>query len=167
MPDIPQPDDTGSAGTQEIATQQEILPVSSSPLEGLPIAEAVAGLAATKSRSMGGELAARLIDGSFRQVSYDLRETQRELRETRQRLSGVQEELSKCKTKAAVLTERIRAHARGRHLRNLSVMVGTVLVGIGVELYRNDLVKSSLLIGILGVLLMLFGWLSTGGEAER
>lgn len=167
MPDIPQPDETGSAGTQTTGTQQEILPVSSSPVEGLPIAEAVAGLAATKSRSMGGELAARLIDGSFRQVSYDLRETQRELRETRQRLSGVQEELSKCKTKAAVLTERIRAHARGRHLKNLSVMVGTVLVGIGVEAYRNNLTKSSLLIGVLGVLLMLFGWLSTGGEAEQ
>lgn len=166
MPDIPQPDETGSAGTQTTGSQQEFLPASSSPVEGLPIAETVAGLAATKSRSMGGELAARLIDGSFRQVSYDLRETQRELRETRQRLSGVQEELSKCKTKAAVLTERIRAHARGRHLKNLSVMVGTVLVGIGVEVYRNNFTKSSLLIGVLGVLLMLFGWLSTGGEAE-
>lgn len=89
MPDIPQPDDTGSAGTQTTGTQQEILPISGIPVEGLPIAEAVTGLAATKSRSMGGELAARLIDGSFRQVSYDLREMQRELRETRQRLGGV------------------------------------------------------------------------------
>ena len=29
MSDIPQPDDTGSAGTQTIATQQELLPTSS------------------------------------------------------------------------------------------------------------------------------------------
>ena len=167
MPDIPQPDDTGSAGTQTTGTQQETLPVSSGPVEGLPITEAVAGLAATKSRSMGGELAARLIDGSFKQVSYDLRETQRELRETRQRLGGVQEELSKCETKAAVLTERIRAHARGRHLKNLSITAGMALVGIGVEFYRNDLAKFSLIICGLGSLLMLFGWLSTGGEAEQ
>ena len=166
MPDIPQPDDTGSAGTQEIATQQEFLPASDGPVGGLTIAETVTGLAATKSRSLGGEVAANILASAVSQVSYDLQETRRELQEARQRLSGVQEELSKCKTEAAVLTERIRAHARGRHLKNLSITAGTTLVGISVELHRNDLVKLSLIIGGLGVLLMLFGWLSTGGEAE-
>ena len=167
MSEIPHPDDTGSAGTQKMATQQPPPSVPDSSVGEMPIAEAMVGLAATKSRSMGGETAATLIAGSFAQLSHDLQKTRQDLQETRQRLSDVQEELSEYKTKAAVLTERIRAHARGRHLKNLSITVGSTLVVIGIELYRNDLVKVSLPIGILGGLLVVFGWLSTGGEVEQ
>ena len=167
MSDIPHPDDTGSAGTQTVATQQTRPSIPDSSVGEMPIAETMMGLAATKSRSMGGEISATLIAGSFVQLSHDLQKTRQDLQETRQRLSDVQEELSEYKTKAAVLTERIRAHARGRHLKNLSITVGTTLVVIGIELYRNDLVKASLPISILGGLLVVFGWLSTGGEVEQ
>jgi hypothetical protein len=138
--------------------------VAHSPLEGLPIARAVEGLAATKARSMGGEVAAGLLAGCFQQVAHELEQTKEDLRTTRSDLDRTREDLSSWKQKAAVLQERVRAMAGGRHLKNLSLTAGTALVGFAVEFMRNNMKEVSYVLGGLGSLLILFGWLATGRE---
>ena len=87
MTEIPELQDTGSAGTQETEPAQAVSPaLPEGALERLPLAKAVEGLAATRSRSMGGEVAASLLAGSFNQISHELNEAKNELRETRNEL---------------------------------------------------------------------------------
>ncbi|NKE70628.1 hypothetical protein [Candidatus Manganitrophus noduliformans] len=167
MNEIPEPTETGSAGTQQPGIETAVSAAQESPLDGLPIARAVEGLAATRSRSMGGEVAANLIAGSFSQLSYDLQETKQELRSTRQELERTREELSDYKTKAAVLEERVSTSFKGRHLRNLSITVGTFIIYLGIELYRNNIDKYPYILGGLGALLVLLGWFSKEGGPDK
>lgn len=167
MTDIPKPVETGSTGTQQIGTTRDVLAEQVSPLQGLPIARIVEGLAATRYRSMGGEVAANLIAGSFTQLSHNFQETKQELQTTRRELESAREELSDYKTKAAVLQERVSNIFRDRHLKNLSITVGTVLIGLGIEFYRNNLEKASYIVGGLGILLIFLGWFSRDGGGEK
>lgn len=164
--EIPKPEDTGSDGTQKVAGEV-VKATSESPVDGLPIAQRVEGLAATKYRSMGGEVAAGLMAGCFSQLSHELQETKKELKETRNDLSDVRDELSKCKERAAVLSERVQSNVRGRHLRNICITVGTALIGFAVELMRNKFDKFSYVSGFLGFLLILFGWFSINGQDKE
>lgn len=166
-PDIPKPVETGSDGTQQ-AYVTRIGPVEAeSPFNGLPIARVVEGLAMTRARSMGGEVAAGLIAGSMTQLSYSYQETKNDLHSANDKLDKLREELSTCKTRAAVLEERVRAHSNTRHLKNISIATGTALIGIGIELYRNNFDKFSLIVGGLGVLLLFLGWFSREGGTEK
>jgi hypothetical protein len=158
--EIPKPEDTGSAGTQRATTEEVILDDKRSPLSGLPIAHTVEGLAATRSRSLGGEVAAGLIAGSFAQMSYDFQTIKQELYNTREEQKSILKELSEVKTENAVLKERLRVQPKGRLLRKLIITIGTVLIPIGIELYRNNFDKLGYIVGAFGVLLLLFGWFS-------
>lgn len=167
MTEIPKPTDTGSAGTQLAGSGELVTVVKESPLTGLPISQRVEGLAATHSRSMGGEVAASLIAGSFTQLSHDLQATKQELSDTRQELKQTHGELSNAKTRVAVLEERVITTEREKHLKNFSITVGTVLIGIGIELYRNNLDRLGFIVGGLGLLLVFLGWFSRTGGAEK
>ncbi len=167
MIEIPKPTDTGSAGTQLVGTGEIATGAKESPFLGLPIIQRLEGLATTHSRSMGGEVAANLLAGSFSQISHDLQTTRQELRETRIELKQTLEELSKTKTRAAVLEERVNAAERDKHLKYFSITAGTVLIGIGIELYRNNFDKSGYIAGGFGLLLVIFSWFSRMGGSEK
>lgn len=155
MAEIPQPDDSGSSGTQK-PTSAEVLSIDKvSPLDGLPIAAAVEGLATTRSKSLGGEVAASLLAGSFTQLSYDLQRTRKQLDEAYNRLDEAERELSDAKTRVAVLEERVQSLSRERHRKNVSIASGMLLVSIGIELSRNNLASYGIILIILGVLLVL------------
>ena len=166
MTETPEPTETGSAGTQEIGTPASLSVNQQSPLEGLPITRTVEGLAATHSRSMGGEVAANLLAGAFTQITHDLQETKQDLDSTQKKLEMTHEELSDYKTKTAVLQERVNITHKNRHLKNLSMTAGTILIALGVDLYRNDFDKSAYILGALGMLFILLGWFSKEGSAE-
>lgn len=165
--EIPKPTDTGSAGTQQAGTGEIVAIAKESPFAGLPITQRVEGLAATHSRSMGGEVAANLIAGSFSQLSYDLHTTRQELGDVRQELKQTIGELSHAKTRAAVLEERANAAERDRHPRNISITVGMALIAIGIDLYRSNFDKFGYIIGGFGCLLVILGWVSRKGGAEK
>jgi len=165
--EIPKPTETGSAGTQQAGSGALVTAAEESPLSGLPITQRVEGLAASHPRSMGGEVAANLIAGSFSQLSHDLETTRNELSAVRGELKQALNDLSDTKTRAAVLEERATAADRERHLKNLSITAGTILIGIGIELYRNNFDKSGVIVGVLGMLLVVLGWITQKGGAEK
>jgi hypothetical protein len=164
--EIPVPEETGSSGTQLIGTGEVFSIAKESPLEGLPIVQAVEGLVATRSRCFGGEVGTTLLAGSFAQLSYDLQTTKRELNNTREELKRTNGELSDYKIRVAVLQERVIAYLRERLLKNLSITIGTALVVIGMGLYRNNL-KYDYIVSGLGALLLIFGWFSKPREARK
>jgi len=165
--DIPKPTDTGSAGIQQPGTVTALVAEPSHPLEGLPISQRLEGLAAARPRSMGGEIAATLVAGSFTQLSNELIETRRDLQDTRRELQSSHNTLAECREKSAVLTEKVNANSRDRHLRNLCIAVGTALIGFGIELARNKLEAVGYLLGGVGCLLLIFSWFFVPKEAEK
>lgn len=169
MTNIPEIEETGSSGEQqpEPASGELILPSQESPFRPAPIEETVRGLAATKARSMGGEVAANLISGAFTQLSNDCTDAKSELGATRKALDSTRTELSNCQTREAVLKERVSTHTRGRHLRNVAIVVGTSLLGIGFELNRNNVDILSLFAGGMGILLIIMGWFWPRSEPRQ
>ena len=165
--EIPEPEETGSSGTQLTGAAEIVSPEEESPLKGLPIAQRVEGLAATRSRSLGGEVAAGLIAGSFAQLSYDLQTTRQELSITREELKRSLEELSDSKIKSAVLQERVNAYKRERHLKNLIITTGTALITFGIQFIRINLDTYGYILFFLGALLLIFGWFSKSEEGGR
>ena len=75
--DIPKPDESGSSGEQLPSADAQL--VASSPLNGLPLADTIQGLAATKYRGMGGEVVAALLAGATSQMSQELQRAKGEI----------------------------------------------------------------------------------------
>ena len=103
MTDIREPQETGSAGTQTVQPTEVLVVPNQGSFDSLPITRAMEGLAATRSRSMGGEVAAGLIAGSFTQLSHELTETKGELKTTRHELKTAEQSLSDIRSQNATL----------------------------------------------------------------
>jgi hypothetical protein len=155
---IPQPGDTGSTGTQQPGNTDITPIVPDAPFERPPLARAMEGLAATKQKSLGGEISATLIAGAFGQVSYDLQRTRDELRDTQTKLERKTEELTLARIDVATLRERVKSAFESRQLRNVSIFAGTVFCSVGIELGRNGFIPLGLGFGVPGLILILFGW---------
>ena len=167
MAEIPEIEETGSTGAQQPASK-EITPAHpESPFSPGPMSEVVNGLASSRPRSMGGEVAANLLAGSFAQLSNELAETKADLRATHETLDATRTNLSECETREAVLQERVSTAIGGRHLRNVALVGGTALLGIGLELGRSKAETLSLLVGGIGLLLILMGWFRRTPEPKQ
>jgi hypothetical protein len=164
---VPVPATTGSAGTQKEGSGELIPAAQASPWGALPMARIVEGLAAAHARSMGGGVASTLIAGAFSQLSYAFEETKQELHTTRQRLDETRTELSGSKTEVAVLRERVGTGSKIKHLTNLAITVGAVLIGLSMNFYQRQVYVLANVLCLLGVLLILVGWFSTPGGAEK
>ena len=167
MNTIPSPQDTGTTGTQKQTSDSVSLVESPQPLKGLPIADAVTGLASTHSRSLGGEVAASLLASSFTQISHELQYAKLQVKDLTIELKTSEQEKHDWKEKALVLQERVEANQAIRKLGNISITLGTALVGIGIELYRNKLEGVSYLCAAIGGGLILLGWFSGRGGKNQ
>ena len=165
MTDVPEINDSGSAGSQ-ISSSGELLPPEIvNPFEKQPIQEAASGLAASNPRSLGGEVGARFIAASVSHITNDLQETKRELSGVRKQLETTQSDLSDEKRNSAVLSERLSSISGVRHLKNVSIAAGTILTGIAIDFSRNAFDSMSIAIAVIGLLMIVMGWMSPkGGE---
>jgi hypothetical protein len=162
--DIPVPTDTGSSGDQKPPSTTVVIAQPANPLEGLPLVRAFEGLAATNYRSMGGEVVAGLVAGSMSQLAQELENSRKELRESRKELRTARDDLATARQATAVLRERLNGSERHKQLRNFSIAAGTILMGVGIELLRNNFVGIAVIVGVVGVLLVVFGWFSSSRE---
>ena len=125
------------------------------------------GLAATRSRSMGGEVAAGLIAGSFTQLSHELTETKGELKTTRHELKTAEQSLSDIRSQNATLTARARTVDQYKNLSNIAIFSGTLLIGLSIELYRNTFLSGAMITTVTGILLVLLGWITPAKEMRQ
>lgn len=77
--------------------------------------------------------------------------------------------LSDERIQKAVLSERIDAFRLTRHLKNIGIAVGTLLVGVGVHLVQSDAAGAYYGIAsiIVGALLLIVGWISVPKEGGK
>jgi hypothetical protein len=167
MQDIPEPRDSGSTGTQEAVQGDIIPPVADVPTSGLPIVQAVEGLRTASPRSIGGEGQAAFIVGTISQSYHDLLTTKMDLVQTRADLDKSKDECSRYKTRAEVLTDRIRSHRRMNHFKNLVNAVGIILIGGSIQLYTSSLYLHAFVAFPLGILLVILGMVALGRESEE
>ncbi|MGZ8947798.1 MAG: hypothetical protein ACXW1W_20520 [Methylococcaceae bacterium] len=165
---IPIPDRSGSSGNQVAANGKQQF-IEAHPLQGLQIASTIEGLAAANTKAFGGEVAAAVIAAASRQINQDFSEVKRENQRLNDRIEKMRDELETTRTKNAVFAEKIRSEGKNKHLRNLSITVGTALIGIGITLNRtsvNGLDSYSIGALVFGVLLLFLGWFS-GAKEEK
>lgn len=164
LTDIPVSENKGSSGGQT-SPQNGHEVIEKPPFQD--VSRVVQGLAANKSKSFGGEIGASLLAASFSQMSNDLDLRNSEIKELRDKLENKSEELHKWKQRASVLEERVSANGRIRTLGNIAITLGTALVGISIELYRNNLSVASYVVTAIGAGLMLLGWFTgIGGQND-
>lgn len=159
---IPEPTDTGSSGTQRVLISETDQAAPDKPLAGLPIVQMVEGLAATRSRSLGGEVAAGLIAGSFSQLSHELTQTKQELREVRKALDDTKEKLSEEKITSAKLHGEIDSFNNEKAIRSVCLVAGTAVIGFGIDQSNNSRIKLGAILILIGIGLSLVGWFSVG-----
>lgn len=168
MTNIPIPQDSGSLGSQQTSSAPPVTTTPDSPLEGLPIiARRVEGLVITHPQDMGGNVVATLLSGMLSQTSDDLQKTRIELNNAHENYSRLSQECSEAKTKSAVLQEKVDANARVQDQREIGIFIGTVIVGIGIELYKNNIEKLGWIVGALGLLLLYLSRFHKSKGAEK
>lgn len=156
--DIPNPEDTGSIGSQVSSSSDvSIIPEC---YVGTTIPERIEGLVAQYPHRLGGEIGAQLIAGCYTQMSKELNKCQENINTLNRINSEGKEEISNLKISNAQLNERISANGRNRIIENLSITIGMALLGIAIELYKNKLNQLSCIITIMGIVLSFVGWLS-------
>lgn len=162
---IPIPDHSGSNGTQLAADTSQVF-LEARPLNGLHIASAIEGLAATNTRAFGGDVASVFIAAATRQIAQDCNDLKSDNRRLADRIESKRDEMDKIRTHNAVLLERFRSDGKNKHLRNLGITVGTALIGVGVALSRVGQDGYSSGAFVFGVLLLILGWFS-GPKEEK
>lgn len=163
---VPEPNDSGSDGSQAQADATREL-VLSQPLPN-QIVQAITGLAASNARAFGGEVASALIAGATSQMAVELNQTKLELASLREKHESLTNTLSDERVQKAVLAERIDSFRATRHLKNIGIAVGTLLIGTGLQLVRNDAPAAySVACFIVGALLLIVGWISAPKEGGK
>jgi hypothetical protein len=160
---IPQPDTSGVEGTQ-IKESNTIQFVETKPFEGLQMAKTIEGLANSHARSLGGEVTSALIAGATAQLANDYQELKIKYHQLNDKYEKQRDILEEIRIKKAVLTEKISSDGRNKHLRNLSITIGTSLFGTGVFLSRTELDLYAYGAYGFGLLLLLLGWFSGSKE---
>lgn len=157
---VPEPEDSGSAGTQKEAPAEVIPPKAESQLAELGFAaRAIQGLASSSPNSIGGEAQAALISGIFLQVTDELNRTRSDLEIKGRELSGA-------RSREAILTERLHSIRRVRTLNNIANLIGLSLGGLAIQLYNEGAESYAMITGLLAFVLIIFGLLSTIGTKD-
>lgn len=167
MTDIPKPDDSGVIGTQEPGTETTGALVSVPPMQSMTMTQAIEGLAATRPRSLGGDVSAAFVAAAMSQTSQELQATRQSLQRKEDQLQLALDDLTVAKVEIARLNGHLDVASSSQRLRRFSIFAGTALLGVAVDLYKNNYINMSYLIAALGAGLLLFGWLSPsrGGSA--
>ena len=164
--EIPEPKDSGSDGTQVNSDGGSEL-VAAQPLTA-PMAKSITGLAASRSRAFGGEVASTLVAGITSQMAVELDQTKQELALLRTDRESLRDDLANERINSAILNERISAFQSTRHLKNVGIAVGTILLGGGVQLSRADNAELvGVATGVIGAVLVLMSWLSVPKGGDR
>jgi len=159
MEQIPEPEETGGAGTQAATTakQNTLELIPDVPVYGSNLSDTLRGLAATNTRLMGGDAGTKLLVAGVSTLTQDLQSTKQELQETRKTLSETKDALATANQDKAVLVERLSNLGGIRHLGNLAIVIGTALLGFGYKLIASDLSVGFALFGT-GTLMILLAW---------
>lgn len=161
MNEIPPVEPSGADGSQTIGvalTPVPIVPpmqVISIPLHS-NVPEAIEGLVVTHSRNLGGDVSARLIAASMRDTSNQLAAANEAIEKKDSELSELRNNVSDLRVDKAKLEASIQAIIGNNRIKQACTFIGTALLGVAVDLYKDDLTNAAYVIGFLGVAALIF-----------
>lgn len=162
---VPDPNESGSDGLQ-VRDEENETPFESQQI-GRPVAEAITGLAASNPRTFGSEGASALIAGVTLQLTVDLELAREEIINLRTENKQLTSELAEERVERAVLKERIGSFRSSRHLKNLGVSIGSLLVGLGIQLVLEESTAIGFAGIALGAVLLLASWSAAPKEGKE
>ncbi|MES2669918.1 MAG: hypothetical protein V4673_05775 [Pseudomonadota bacterium] len=163
MSDIPKISAAGGDGSQVIGTS--LVPSDAAPpLQAASVPDAIDGLIATHSRNLGGDVAARLLAASMRDTSNQLAAAHQKISDFQNELKEANIKITELRVEAAQLTARLREILGNNRVKQAATFVGTALLGLAVDLYKNALVAPASLLFIFGFCLLIFVVLPFGGR---
>lgn len=155
MNNIPEISSSGVDGSQVVGTA--IIPSSvAPPLQTASVPDAIDGLIATHSRNLGGDVAARLLAASMRDTSNQLAAAHHKISELSDDLKDSSMTISNLRVQKARIESRLEEVIGGNRIKNASVFVGTAILGVAVDLFKNNSMVPALLLSILGASLLIF-----------
>jgi len=163
---IPTPDKAGVIDTQTRSNSDLELVEAKKPLEGLDMAQAITGLAASYPKSLGGNVSSALIAVITQQLESDKQELKISLKECSKKYEEERNATEQIKIENAVLKNIINTDRQSKHLRNFAITFGMGLIGTGIFLSRSQLDNYAVGAYGLGFILVLFGWLSGPKEVK-
>ena len=155
MKEPPIPVETGTSGTQKVGTFDLTGIDATPPTHGLHIVKAMEGLVENNARSFGGEVTSKLLVASFIQISHELDAARKELRTKDDQLKKSQDELGNANTRIAVLKERLGSVRFYQTIQQISSIIGATCIAITIDLYKNNLINESYILGTFGTILLL------------
>lgn len=164
IPAPPNPSEAGSSGTQVLGTAEPIPNVS----EGLPspirpIAETVHFL--TDIRGRAADQALRIMCAALlAERDRDKDSLENKLSEERDAHNYTREELSKQRAEGSKLQERVDSLLRERRTGNICILLGTALLGIGIDQARGTGPSLGWLLILIGIVLVISGWTFEGRD---
>ncbi|MGS1121756.1 hypothetical protein [Rhodanobacter sp. UC4436_H3] len=155
MSEIPKAISTGVDGTQSQGSA--LVPTAiAPPMQVATVPDAIDGLLATHSRNLGGDVAARLLAASMRDTSNQLAAAHQTISERNAEARSTAETMTSLRIEIAQLKERLsQAHSSSR-TKSICTFVGTALLGVAIDLFKNNLTNAAVLIGLLAAGLLLF-----------
>lgn len=155
MAQVPSVSSDSTSGTQTVGPPL-VYSVIAPPMQAATVPDAIDGLIATHSRNLGGDVSARLIAASMRQTSNQLDSAYETIATQASDLKVANSVITDLKVENASLTTKLNEVIGSNRLRQITTFVGTALLGMAVDLYKNGLIPSSLLLGLLGLGLLVF-----------
>ena len=166
MSDVPEPTPSGVDGNQARGSSL-VSAIPSPPMQSTVVADAVDGLVATHSRNMGGDVAAKLLAASMRQTSDQLASAHQIIADRDAEIRRCHAESSDLKIQVASLSERMSGLQSTYRAKGFCTFVGTALLGLAIELYKQKLTTPSVVVGALGLALLVFVLLPHTGGTKK
>lgn len=137
MAELPEPIDTGNAGTQLPAPASSLAPIDVSPVLPASVANTVQALVVDQPRALGNLATAQIVGTHL--LVQERREMAAldDLRNTREQLDAAKTTLATVSAENAVLRSQVGSEERFSKLRMLLTAAGGVLIAVGVDLYKS------------------------------
>ena len=163
--EAPEPPDSGTDGLQ-VGVPSEFVISQTMPVHN-QLAHVIHGLASSNTRAFGGEVSAALIAGATNQIAAELTQTKMDLAQLRTKYESLSSTLSDERIEKAILGERIEAFRSIRHQKNIGISIGTILVGIGIQMIRSEATWPGIGAIFIGALLLIVGWITVPKEGGK
>jgi len=152
MSQVPTAPASGTEGSQAVGTA--IIPTTLAPpmqLQPSSVPDAIDGLVATHSRNLGGDVAARLLAGSMRDTSNQLAAAHETIAENARELKAANGVITDLRVELAGLKARLAAAVGTNQTSQVTTFIGTALLGVAVDLYKDGQIVIASLLGIFGL----------------
>lgn len=164
---VPIPEAEASSGQQEETHAETsivtaIVPRSSNQN---PFEKTIHGLATDNSKTLGGEVGAKMLAAMTSHMASENTEKKFEIQILQNEIKKQNNELLLLREKNAMLSERLKGVNAGNRIKSFSIFLGASLITFSVDYYSSGQLKIAGALAVAGLVSTILGWwLSPGGE---